>query len=132
MNKMTWPSDINRIKIAWESALLAAICAVDLASTMWLITKGFARESNPILDFYLSRGGAISFAGVKLLLFLGPLFLLELIREHRPRFVRALLRVGIVAYVAIYVIGSLAVNRASLAAAVPGFQPANSAASFPR
>lgn len=119
---MVWPSDINRVRIAWESIILAAICAVDLASTMWLIANGFARESNPILAFYLNRGGAVSFAAVKLLLFLGPLFLLEIIRMQRPQFVRSLLRVGIVAYIAIYVLGSLAVNRTTSAAARPGLQ----------
>src|ERR1041385_5882250 len=108
---MTWPSELNRIRIAWESVLLAGICVFDLASTMWLIGNGAARESNPILAFYLYRGGAVSFAAAKLLLFLGPLFLLELIRQQRPQFVRTLLRVGIVLYIAIYVLGSLAVNR---------------------
>ena len=120
---MTWNTDIHRIKIARESILLAAICAADLATTMWLIANGFAKESNPILGFYLTRGGTVSFAAAKLLLFLGPLFLLELIRQQRPQLVRNLLRVGIVAYLALYVIGSMAVNRTSSAAAGPGMRP---------
>ena len=111
VNSLALPTGLDKMRIAWESALLAAICAIDLASTMWLISRGAATESNPILAFYLTRGGAVSFAAVKLLLFLGPLFLLELFRCQRPQFVRSLLRVCIVAYVTIYVCGVAAVNN---------------------
>src|SRR5258708_33573283 len=105
MNELIWPTGANRVGIAWESIVLAAICAIDMVSTLWLIANGYARESNPILDYYLSHGGAVAFAGAKMLLFLGPLSLLELIRRQRPEFVRSMLRVGITAYLALYIIG---------------------------
>src|SRR5258706_4412884 len=113
------PSGANKLQIAWESGLLAAICSADMISTLWLVANGYARESNPILVFYLNHGGAVCFAAVKTLLFVGPLFLLELIRRQRPQVVRGLLRVGIVAYIAIYGLRGMAVNRTSSASAGP-------------
>lgn len=95
-----------------ETILLAAVCIADLSFTIWLITTGHAVEANPILRYYVDHGGLISFAAAKILLFAGPLFVLELLRRHRPEFVRSLLRVGITLYLVAYTAGVIQANSA--------------------
>jgi hypothetical protein len=102
------------VRVTWESGLLTTICMADLVSTLWLVSTGSATEANPILRFYLEQGGNVSFAGAKLLLFLGPLFVLELVRRRHPRLVRALLRVGIVLYLVCYLLGVWHVNATAV------------------
>ena len=98
-----------------ESKILAGICLLDLASTVWLITSGMAREANPILGFYLDQGLAC-FIVMKFLLVVAPVYALEMLRVSRPRFIRGLLRAGIVLYLLCYGLGVWQVNQQNSAA----------------
>lgn len=89
------------MKIARESWLLAAVCTLDLITTIWFVQRGNASEGNPVMRFYLERG-IVPFALAKMLLFLGPLAVLEWARRRNPRFVRTMLRLGIALYVGAY------------------------------
>jgi hypothetical protein len=96
-------------RIAPESALLAAICLADLLSTLWLVYAHGAKEANPIMAFYLALG-PIAFALVKTLTFMSPIFVLEILRQHRPESIRAILRLAIVCYLICYSVGIWHVN----------------------
>lgn len=107
------------MKFTWESTVLAFLCIADLAATVWLVASGQAREANPIMGFYFGIGVS-AFILAKTLLTLAPIFVLELLRLHRPRTVQRLLRVGILLYVLTYGIGVWWTNsRATADAATP-------------
>ncbi len=108
--------------ILWESLVLALICALDLVTTLGLMASGTAGEANPILRFYLQNGGEVCFAAAKVLLFLGPIFVLEVFRRRRPRFVQSVLRAGILLYILSYGVGVWYANVAP-AGAMPVGQP---------
>lgn len=107
------------MRITRETWALALICAADMLLTAWLVGTGQAKEANPIMRFYLDLGTSV-FVAMKTLLFIAPLFVLELIRQRRPRFVRALLRVGIALYLIIYCMGVLRVNAGKVSAQAAG------------
>ncbi len=98
------------MRIAGESRLLALLCTLDLGSTVWMLTHNLATEANPLLRYYLDTGGLISFVGAKILLYLGPLYVLEMMRRSRPRFVQGLLRLAVCLYAASYVLSVWHVN----------------------
>ena len=104
------------MKIARETWLLGLICTIDMLLTAWLLGRGVAREANPVMRFYVDMG-LPTFVAVKTLLYFAPLFVLELIRPRRPRFILALLRVGIAAYLIVYGIGVLGVNTSAMGVA---------------
>lgn len=106
------------MRFALESWLLALICLLDMLWTAWLLKIGAAREANPILRFYVDLGIPM-FVLVKSLLFVAPLYVLELLRRHRPKFIKNVLRVGIVCYVFTYGVGVLRVNSLNAGASVP-------------
>ena len=110
--------------IAKETWLLAFICIVDMVSTVWLLGANTATEANPIMRFYVELG-LPTFIAVKSLLIFAPLYLLELIRRKRPRFIVGLLRAAIAGYLIVYGLGVVQVNNASAAS------PANSAFTSP-
>ncbi len=87
--------------IAWETALLAAICGADLTSTLWLLGTSSAQEANPILRFYL-QAGVICFVGAKMLLNFGPLYVLEVLRRREPGLIQLVLRGAIALYLLCY------------------------------
>jgi hypothetical protein len=89
------------MRVTRESMLLAAICIADLTTTIWFVNGMGAQEANPMMRFYLDRGVA-PFVAAKLLLFVGPLAVLEWARRRHPRFVRTMLRLGIALYVGFY------------------------------
>jgi hypothetical protein len=98
-----------RKRIAPESGLLAAICMADLLTTLWLVYAHGAKEANPIMAFYLALG-PLAFALVKTLTFMSPIFVLEILRQHRPESIRAILRLAIVCYLLCYGVGVWHVN----------------------
>ena len=100
------------MKIAPESYLLAAICLLDLATTIFWVSYRNASEGNPVMAFYLEHGGTPFFIIAKLTLCVPPLFIAEWARRTRPRFVHAALRFGIFAYFTLYGLGVMHVNRA--------------------
>ncbi len=99
-------------KIAPESYLLAALCLLDLATTVFWISYRDASEGNPLMSFYLQHGGTSVFIAAKLVLCILPLFIAEWARRTRPRFVQAALRFGIAAYFTLYGLGVMQVNSA--------------------
>jgi len=100
------------MRFVWESVVLAALGIADLVATLALIQTGRFGEANPILAYYLGIG-LLAFAGVKLLLTLGPVYCLEVLRRHRPVPVRRMIRVAVGLYVALYLVGVGTVNFAS-------------------
>ncbi len=98
-----------RRPVTSATALLAAICFLDTFYTLWAVRMGIAREVNPLLNYFLAKSDA-HFLIVKGLSFLGPLTALELLRPLSPQFIPAALKVGTLAYLAIYGFGSLLVS----------------------
>jgi hypothetical protein len=101
----------NRRIIALESYALAAICLLDLATTLFWVSYRNAAEGNPLMAFYLHHGGVPAFIAAKLVLCAMPLFVVEWARRMRPHFAHSLLRFGIVAYLTLYVLGVVHVNH---------------------
>jgi len=93
----------KRLNLARESYILLVIYLLDLAATVWLILTGQAVEGNPIMSYYLSRGWGM-LVGMKAMLFILPIFVLEWCRRYRTRLVHNMLRFAIIAYVGMYVI----------------------------
>lgn len=106
------------MRFSWESWLLALLCSIDMVTTAWMLNTRIASEANPIMGFYVSLG-IPTFIVVKTLLFFGPLFVLEVLRRHRPRFIVGLLRAGILGYLLVYGVGVWQVNSASASAIAP-------------
>jgi hypothetical protein len=96
-----------------ESRLLLAICLADVVVTVGLIASGKAVEANPLLSAYLGMG-IQWFLVAKLVLFcLVPIGLVEWMRERYPSVenrLRIIVRVGLVGYAALYLIGLAAAN----------------------
>jgi hypothetical protein len=105
----TYRQQANPMRILSESLILAALCMLDMLVTVWLVQRGSAIEGNPILRFYLELSLG-TFIGVKILLSIGPLIVLERLRHRRPQLVQRLLRVGIVLYLVVYCVGVLRLN----------------------
>lgn len=99
--------------LPWETMALALIGLADLIATVLLVQGGRFSEGNPILGFYM-RAGLLPFMAAKALLTLGPLAVLEILRPRSPRFITAALRVGIAAYVAVYVVGVCEINAPAI------------------
>ncbi len=95
---------------ATESFILAAVCLLDLASTLFWVAYRDASEGNPIMAYYLTHGGTHTFILAKLVLLVMPLLIAEWARLSRPRFVQTALRVGIAAYLGLYGVGVLHIN----------------------
>ena len=100
-----------RNAIAWEAVALSALCLADMGSTMWLVLSGVAVEANPIVGYYMSHGTWV-FAAAKVFMLVGPLIVLEWIRQQKPLFVRNMMRVGLVLYLLVYTGGILTLNTA--------------------
>lgn len=99
----------STMRIARETWLFFGICTLDMVSTAWLLLDGRAHEANPIMRFYVELG-VPAFVAIKLLLYLAPLYLLEVLRRYKPGFVLGVLRAGIAGYLLVYGIGVLRVN----------------------
>ncbi len=97
------------MRLAKESALLILIGSLDLYSTLaWVGSRG-AQEANPVFQYYLMLG-PFWFIVMKMVLLIGPLFLLEWAERRRPRSARMGARFAIVAYLALYVVGVARLN----------------------
>jgi hypothetical protein len=99
------------IEVSLESYVLGLICTIDMISTILLVRSGKAIEANPVLMPFMAHGIGCFFVA-KTMLFVVPLFSLELFRNKRPLFVRKMLRVCIAAYLVSYCIGVMHVNQA--------------------
>lgn len=108
---------VRAARIAPESIILAAVCLLDLMTTLFWVAYRDAAEANPLMAFYLERHGVAGFVVAKFLLFLMPLVIAEYGRRHSPRFVRNALRCGIAAYLGLYLLGVARINGGIVGAA---------------
>lgn len=100
-----------RLPVAPESLALAALCLLDLATTLLWVSRHGAAEGNPLMAWFLTHGGIPGFVLAKCALLIVPLAIMEWARRRRPRFVQAILRCGIAAYIALYGFGVRHVNN---------------------
>jgi hypothetical protein len=84
-----------------ETLIVAAICVLDLVSTLFLVQHRVASEGNAVMNYYLQMGIA-PFVGVKCLLFIPALLIAEWYRRRNPRLVIKTLRLVIVLYLTAY------------------------------
>ncbi|WP_348222327.1 DUF5658 family protein [Capsulimonas sp.] len=97
------------MKISRDGIILTAIGIIDLMTTIFLVNYREASEGNPVMAYYLQQGIPV-FIVAKLVLCLGPLYLLEYARRHRPKMVMMSMRVAIAAYLCAYVGGISQLN----------------------
>jgi hypothetical protein len=91
-----------RYKETWGLCLLVS---ADALSTYWLITRGYAIEFNPLMDWLIQLSwGAFFF--VKFATLAMAVGLAEWYRRRNPRFVRRWLRIGAWAYLTLWVVGA--------------------------
>src|SRR3984957_20229049 len=93
-----------------ESTLLVVIGGLDLISTIYLLATNRAHEANPLFATLLNSFGVIGFIVFKALMLGIPLTIAELARHRHPKFVRTALRIGIAAYVCLYLVAYLRNN----------------------
>jgi hypothetical protein len=91
------------------TVLLAVICFLDTVYTLWAVRVGIAKEANPLMSSLLADGDLPFLVG-KGLSFIAPLTLLELMRPKSPRFIPVALNLGAIGYLAVYVVGSIAIH----------------------
>lgn len=89
-----------------ETRLLGLLVLADTLSTYWLVSRGYAVEFNPLMAWLISIGWG-AFFGVKLAALAGAVAVAEWYRKRNPLFVRRVLQVGAVAYLALWVGGAL-------------------------
>lgn len=105
-----------------ESWAIVALCLADLGSTVWLLTRGYADEANPLMRHYLDYGlGA--FVAAKLVLIAAPVVIIEWGLRRRPHTVRRLTRMGVYGYIGLYVLLHLGLNAPD--AIAERFEPTN-------
>lgn len=95
----------ERVAVLPETIILAIICLLDAASTLYLVRTGAAREFNPLLGPSLEHSN-LAFLALKSASFLVPLTILERLRSKHPLLVRRALRMAVGGYVALYLLGS--------------------------
>ena len=99
------PFDIKRPAAAEVLALLT-LCAVDMYSTIYWVKTGQATEANPLLAWTFDLHPLI-FVLIKAGTFLPTLILAAYMAREHPRTMTLLLRVVILAYIGIYLVGVL-------------------------
>jgi hypothetical protein len=103
------------MRVSKETWVVAALCAADLISTLFLVHQHGADEGNALMSYYLQMGTG-AFVAAKCLLFVPALFIAEWYRRRNPQLVATTLRGVIVMYVAFYTLGVAHVNRPVTAA----------------
>jgi len=97
---------LRRRAVTLDSILLVLVTMADAAWTVYLVGRGLAVEANPFMAHVLSYGPSV-FVLVKLLYTLPLILVCEWLREFRPQFATAALRLTLLAYVGLYAIGEL-------------------------
>ena len=103
------------MRVSKETWIVAALCAVDLFSTLFLVHQYGAEEGNAVMSFYLKQG-TWQFIAAKCVMFVPALMIAEWYRRRNPQLVTSALRGVIVMYVAFYAVGVVRVNRPITAA----------------
>ncbi len=86
--------------------MLAALCTVDMVTTLYFVRSHLAVESNPLFVGPLAHSDA-AFLVLKGASYLVPIAILETLRPLRPESVVRGLRACLVGYVALYALGSI-------------------------
>jgi hypothetical protein len=118
------------MRVSSETWIVAALCAADLLSTLFLVRQHGADEGNSLMSFYLQHGTG-TFIAAKCLLFVPALLIAEWYRRRNPRLISTSLRGVIVMYLVFYAVGVFQVNRPVTAADLSGeYHPAPPAPVF--
>ena len=84
-----------------ETAILLAVCLLDMLSSAVWFHHGMASEANPLLRT-AAQAGTLPFIAAKTMTFLPALVAAEWYRRRRPAFVVPLVRWAGIAYVSVY------------------------------
>jgi len=90
--------------ISAEALIITAICMLDLATTLFWVSQGQAREGNPFMAWVLDQGH-VPFIAVKILTFAPAVAAAEWYRPHNPVLITRVLRWVIILYLAVYLGG---------------------------
>lgn len=101
---------LKRRAVTLDSILLVLVTMADAAWTVYLTGRGLAVEANPFMARVLEYGPAV-FVAVKLLYTLPLIVVCEWLREFRPQFATAALRLTLIAYLGLYAIGELKLHH---------------------
>jgi hypothetical protein len=87
--------------VSAETGWLAAICLLDLVTTLYWVSQGQATEGNAVMARFLSQGH-VPFIVAKLAMFVPALVLAEWYRPRNPELVTRVLRWVALAYLVAY------------------------------
>jgi hypothetical protein len=100
---------LRRRAVTLDSILLVLVTMADAAWTVYLVGRHLAVEANPFMAHVLAYGPAV-FVLVKLIYTLPLIVVCEWLREFRPQFATAALRLTLIAYVGLYALGELRIH----------------------
>ena len=75
-----------------------------------MVRQGLAREANPIMAYFLAQGVA-AFMAFKVISFTPAIVAAEYLRFSNELFAKNAIRLGLIAYLALYVFGDLRLNH---------------------
>lgn len=90
-----------QVTLCPETAILLAVCLLDMLSSAVWFHHGMASEANPLLRS-AAAAGTLPFIAAKTMTFLPALVAAEWYRRRRPAFVVPLIRWAGIAYVSVY------------------------------
>jgi len=96
---------LHQRSVGEETVALAAICLLDLLSTMYWLSRGEAQEGNPLMARFVHMG-PVAFIVAKLCAFVPALLLAEWYRPRNPTLIRQTLRLVALLYVGAYLLGA--------------------------
>jgi len=94
----------------WGFVVFTVAAVADTVSTAVLLSLGLMEEHNPLMRWVLGSWGFYGFLGVKVLLIIVPLYVLDRQKAARFRFVHAMTWVMAVGYVVLYTVFFLQAN----------------------
>jgi hypothetical protein len=104
---------MKRPDVLPETTMLVVIGLVDMLTTLFWIARQQAFEANYLFGIILHDYGPIGLIAAKVLFLALPLTVAELARKQNERFVKLMLRVGIIGYIGLYLISFVRQNLGS-------------------
>jgi uncharacterized membrane protein len=98
-----------KLRVSMESVILVAICLADMLATLFLVSRGYAVEQNPLMAMCL-RHSPMVFVVVKVASFVPFVVAVELYRRREAAFARLACRSAIVLYVVTFAVLTLRTN----------------------
>jgi hypothetical protein len=92
-----------------QTYLIAVMCGIDLATTLWFCGRHGAAEANPLMSLLLAASPAL-FVASKVAMTAIPLAFLEWVRRRNRRLAVCALNTVIVAYIGLYAAGVAQLN----------------------